>query len=114
MNLDIVISPGYRAATAGRLCGDTTPEALGLPGYAAPQDGGGGGFLGRVRAPVADPDQTGLHQVDAVEEARHRVVRAGDVVVVGREMGVEGLLERGHVIGEQVGGRMGEEEEAAR
>jgi hypothetical protein len=25
MNLDIVISPGYRAATAGRLCRDITP-----------------------------------------------------------------------------------------
>jgi hypothetical protein len=31
MNLDIVISPGYRAATAGRLCGDITPAPANQP-----------------------------------------------------------------------------------
>ena len=85
----------------------------GLSGDAAPQDRRGGGLLRRVRAPVAYPDHAGIHQPDAVKQARHQVVRARDVMVRCREMGVKALLERGHVIGQQVGARVGDDQVAA-
>src|SRR3984885_14467338 len=78
----------------------------GLLADAAPQDRRGGGLLRGVRAPLAYPDHAGVHQLEAVEEAGHLVVRARDVLLLRREVGVKALLERGDILRQQVGARV--------